>query len=66
MPNRPTSCTYLRPAQVARRYSISRTTLWRWCQSNPRFPKPVRLSAGVSAFALKDLENFEAELKSKD
>lgn len=40
--------TYLTDTQLAARYGIHRTTLWRWAKKDPAFPKPVSLSPGCT------------------
>lgn len=51
---------YLTDNQVAERYNMSRTTVWRLRKRDPNFPQPVTLSAGVVRFKLSDLEAWEA------
>lgn len=45
---------FIRQPQVLRIASFSATTLWRKCRSG-EFPKPVRLSANVSAWRVEDV-----------
>lgn len=52
--------TYLADTQVAARYSVHRTTPWRWVKSDLSFPKPVTLSAGCTRWRLSDLEAWES------
>lgn len=54
-----TTTLYLQDRQVGERYGVSRTTLWRWCKSDPSFPKPVALSPGCSRWRIDDLEKWE-------
>ncbi|PTX54657.1 AlpA family transcriptional regulator [Litoreibacter ponti] len=54
------SHTYLSDTQVAARYSVHRTTPWRWGKSDPSFPKPVSLTRGCTRWKLADLEAWEA------
>lgn len=51
-----------RPAKPAR-YTFSSATFWRMIRDG-RFPAPVRLSAGVTAWRLEDIEAWEAARKS--
>ncbi len=51
--------TYLSNAQLAARYGLHRTTLWRWAKTDPTFPKPVLLSAGCTRWKLSAIENWE-------
>jgi prophage regulatory protein len=55
--------TYLTDLQVAARYSVHRTTPWRWAKTNSKFPKPVVLSQGCTRWKLLDLEVWEDEQK---
>jgi prophage regulatory protein len=56
---------YFRINQVAStrgrlgRYPVSRATIWRWVAAG-HFPKPVKLSAGVTAWDNADLDAFDA------
>lgn len=51
--------TYLSNAQLAARYGLHRTTLWRWAKTDPTFPKPVALSAGCTRWKLSAIEKWE-------
>ncbi|WP_336801101.1 helix-turn-helix transcriptional regulator [Kaistia sp. MMO-174] len=53
---------YLSVAQVARRFSVSVPTIWRWAKTRPEFPKPVVLSPGTTRWRLADLVAFEQNL----
>lgn len=46
--------------QVAERFSVHRTTPWRWVQEG-KFPKPIKLSVGVTRWKLSDIEAWEIE-----
>ena len=50
---------YLSDRKVAECFDISRATVWRWLAQNPLFPKPVKLSRGMSRWKLSDLIEFE-------
>ena len=58
--------TYLRERQLAStptrpgRLPISAATLWRWAAAG-KFPAPVRLSEGVTAWRISDIEAWEAK-----
>lgn len=45
--------------QLARRYSVTRPTIWRWVSSDPTFPKPIKLSPGCTRWKLSDIEAWE-------
>lgn len=54
---------FLSRKQVASRYGVHTSTLWRW-MSQEGFPKPMTLSGRVKRWSLQDLESFETRLKS--
>ena len=48
---------YLSAAQVSARYGlVSEKNAWRWAESDPTFPKPVKLSPRCVRWKLADLE----------
>ena len=51
---------FLTVEDVAARFGVSRSTVWRWQQTNPSFPRPVTLSPGCTRWRLADLEAWEA------
>lgn len=51
----------LAPAEVARRWSVSRSTLRRWAQAGIG-PRPVRLTDGTVRYSLTAVEAFERAL----
>lgn len=57
--------TYIRIKQLATtpsvtgRYPVSATTIWRWVAAG-KFPKPVKLGAGVTAWDTAELDAFDA------
>ncbi|MCE8556358.1 AlpA family phage regulatory protein [Ruegeria pomeroyi] len=53
------SDTFLSDLQLAQRYSVHRTTPWRWVKSEPGFPKPVVLSPGCTRWRLSEIEAWE-------
>lgn len=50
---------YIRPAQVAARYSVTRVTVYRWLDSDPTFPRPRKFGA-ATLFSIAELESWEA------
>ena len=50
---------YLSDKNLAKRFSVCRTTIWRWCREG-EFPKPVKLG-GSTRWRLGDLEAWEAQ-----
>lgn len=50
--------------QVARRYSVSRQTIWRWSKQANGFPIAVRIGAGLPRWYVADLEAYDLALRS--
>jgi len=51
---------YFSDSQIAKKYGVHRSTLWRWVKTG-NFPKPVKLSPGCTRWA----ENLVNEWESK-
>lgn len=60
-----TTLLYLPDTEVAVRYSISRSTVWRWLKEG-KFPKPVKLGSASARWRLVDLEAWEQTRKSEE
>lgn len=52
---------YLTDEDVARRFRVSRQTIWRWVGAS-HFPAPFKLSAGTSRWRLEEILTFERKL----
>ena len=52
---------FLRDTDLAERYSISRSCVWRWTR-NGLLPQPVRLSASCTRWRLEEIEAHDKEL----
>lgn len=52
--------TYISDLQISARYRVHRSTPWRWANTDPSFPKPVKLSPGCTRWNLAELERWEA------
>ena len=50
---------YLSDKQVADRYGVTRTSIWRWLRTLDDFPDPIKLSEGCSRWSLLSLLNWE-------
>ncbi|MBM0105197.1 AlpA family phage regulatory protein [Steroidobacter sp. S1-65] len=50
---------YLSDAQLAERYHVSRSTIWRWTNRD-LLPKPVQLSPGTTRWRKDEIERHEA------
>lgn len=55
---------FYRDTDLAKRYSVDRTAIWRWCR-NRAFPQPVKLSPGCSRWNLLDVEAWEESLSGR-
>lgn len=50
--------TFLSVAQLAARFGVNPSTIWRWVQAGS-FPKPVSLSPGCTRWRLAEIEAWE-------
>lgn len=48
---------YLRERQILELLPVSRSTLWRWVKHG-QFPKPVKISQGVTVWSQGQVEAF--------
>ncbi|SEN57560.1 Prophage CP4-57 regulatory protein (AlpA) [Pseudorhodobacter antarcticus] len=51
--------TYLSNRHLAARYNVHHLTPCRWLNTDPTFPKPVRLTPGCTRWKLSDIEAWE-------
>lgn len=57
------STIWLDIEEVAARFSVTPSTIWRWTREQRiPFPAPVRLTPRVTRWRLEDIETFEAEI----
>lgn len=56
--------TYLSDVKLSVRYGVHRSTPWRWVNSDPTFPKPVKLSPQCSRWKLSEIEAWESNCVS--
>lgn len=49
---------FLKDTEVAKRYKVSRPTIWRWV-SDGNFPRPIKLGTGSTRWRFSDLEVWE-------
>ncbi|WP_428515456.1 helix-turn-helix transcriptional regulator [Roseovarius sp.] len=54
--------TFLSDADLAKRFGVSRQTVWRWHRSNLGFPRAVSLSPGCTRWKLTEIEAWESDL----
>lgn len=51
---------YVSDVQIAERYSVSRSTVWRWV-SRGILPRPQQISPGCTRWRLDEIERRDAE-----
>lgn len=49
---------FLSDKQIASRYSVARSTIWRWVKTSD-FPAPLKLATGCSRWRMADVEEWE-------
>jgi len=54
---------FLTVDQVACRYGVARSTIWRWASTRDGFPKPVRIAEGTTRWAQSDLVRYDRDLQ---
>ncbi|KAB8310550.1 AlpA family phage regulatory protein [Erwinia endophytica] len=52
-----------RPKSVARYLAVHISTLWRYAKLNPDFPKPRKLTDGVTVFDAADVRQWNEKRK---
>lgn len=57
------SSHFLTVKQVSARYSVVPSTIWRWSNELPDFPKPMSLGSGATRWVLEELLSYEADLR---
>ncbi|WP_353884597.1 AlpA family phage regulatory protein [uncultured Pleomorphomonas sp.] len=50
---------YVSDKELATRYGVVRQTIWRWVESEPTFPRPIRLTPGCTRWSLQAIEEWE-------
>ena len=56
-----TDKVWLTDADVGKRFGTTRQWVWVQARTNPKFPKPVKLNAHWSRWALQEIEAFKQE-----
>lgn len=51
---------YLSDSQIAKRYNVHRSTIWRWLNDRAGFPAPVKLGPQITRWKLSEIEAWEA------
>ena len=55
----------IRLNEVMQLVGASRPTIWRWARSDPNFPRPFRLSAGVTVWDEQEVLGWIATKKAE-
>jgi prophage regulatory protein len=55
----PQPAVYLSAADLAARYGVHITTIWRWAKSG-RLPRPVRVTEWTTRWRKEDVDTWEA------
>ncbi|MEM6386391.1 MAG: AlpA family phage regulatory protein [Pseudomonadota bacterium] len=53
--------TFLQDKQLAERWCVDRTSIWRWHRELEGFPRVVRLTPGCARWRLSDIEAWESK-----
>lgn len=48
----------IRAPSVAAILSVSRSTVWRWSKFKPEFPRPIKISTGVTVWKLSEIQEW--------
>ena len=56
-------CKFLSVSQVAERYSVACSTIWRWAKDLDGFPKPIQVASGTTRWPLAELMAFDQGLQ---
>ena len=56
----------LRLTDICEYLGISRATVWRWVQTMADFPKPIRLSSGITVWDEGELRHWVASKKANN
>lgn len=54
---------YLTVDQVAKRYGVSKDTIWRWSRTGD-FPKPRKIGPNVTRWRFSDIEDHEQQFRT--
>lgn len=47
---------FYRVRRMGEIYGVSVATIWRWSNTDPQFPRPVKVSPGVTGWPAKEVE----------
>ena len=55
---------WLKDQELAERFGLGRSTIWVRAKVDPKFPKPKKISNGLSRWDLDEILEFENNLKN--
>jgi len=58
--------TYVSDTDLAKRYGVTRQTIWRWHRERAAFPRAIHLSAGCTRWSLSRIEAWETAIGEED
>ena len=53
--------TFLSDADLAKRYGVSRQSIWRWHRERSDFPRAISLTPGCTRWKLSEIETWESQ-----
>lgn len=56
---------YLSDVVLAARFGVHRTTVWRWANVDPSFPRPISLSPGCTRWKLSDVVDWKQSKQNR-
>ena len=56
---------FISDLDLAKRYHVSRPTVWRWHRENQDFPRAIKFTAGCTRWKLSEIEAWEANQMSE-
>jgi prophage regulatory protein len=51
---------FIRIRELVKRVPVAKSTVWQWVQDG-KFPRPIKLSKGVTAWPVAAIDEWEAE-----
>lgn len=54
---------FVRDKELASMLAVNRSTIWRWAKEKKSFPKPQKMSSGVTVWKIEEINNW---IKSKE
>lgn len=57
---------YISDKQLAARFAVARTTIWRWVKTHNEFPQPYNLSPGCTRWKLSEVDAWAEALSGNE